>query len=129
MHILADLRKHELIYVGTPYTKYRLGPELAFRHAAALMADLIRAGLPVYSPIAHTHPIAVHGGLDPLDHTIWLPFNLAIMRRSDALLVLMMEGWQESTGVAHEIRFFQDHAKPVYLFDPVTRDLQTESLS
>lgn len=115
---LADLKQFDLIYVGTPYTKYPGGIEVAFIDAAKLTARLMKFGLKVYSPIAHTHPLAVYGGLDPLDLTIWLPFDAAMMRKSDAMLVAMMEGWETSTGIRHEIEAFTDADKPVFYMPP-----------
>lgn len=109
-----------LYYLATPYSKYRGGIEVAFRHAAELAANLLKAGHKVYSPIAHTHPLAVYGELDPLDHSIWLPFDEAMMRVCDSLLVAHMDGWKESKGVLHEIAHFTKAGKPIFDLDPVT---------
>lgn len=103
-----------LYYLATPYTKWHHGIESAFVHAAKLAARLLVAGLKVYSPIAHTHPLAVHGNLDPLDHNIWLPFDGAMMSACNALLVADMADWRESKGVAHEIDVFKKAGKPIY---------------
>ena len=112
------LQKYDLIYVGTPYTKYPGGIETAFIDACKLMARLLDAGLNVYGPISHTHPIAIHGNLDPLDHSIWLPFDAAMMGKSDAMIVAMMTGWESSYGVRHEIQTFVAASKPVYFMSP-----------
>jgi hypothetical protein len=106
-----------LAYLATPYTKYPAGIEAAFRDAASLAAELLRSGISVYSPIAHCHPLSVHGGIDPLDHSIWIPFDAAMMRAADVLIVAHMEGWQESYGVAHEIDVFTKAGKPIYDLD------------
>jgi hypothetical protein len=107
-----------LAYLATPYTKYPLGIERAFIDAAALAAQLMRACVKVYSPIAHTHPLAVHGHIDPLDHAIWLPFDEAMMAAADVLIVARMEGWRESKGIAHEVEFFERAGKPIFDLDP-----------
>jgi nucleoside 2-deoxyribosyltransferase len=91
---------------------------MAFRDASKLTAQLLRAGLKVYSPIAHTHPVAIYGELDPLDHGIWLPFDAAIMDKADALLVAHMDTWDKSFGIAHEINVFKAADKPIYHLDP-----------
>lgn len=110
-----------LAYLATPYTKYLGGNlEQAFIDAAKLTALLLRTGIKVYSPICHTHPIAMHGNLDPRDHSIWLPFDEAMMTAADTLIVAHMPGWQESFGVAHEIKFFEDRRKPIFDLDPAT---------
>lgn len=115
---LSDLKKYDLIYVGTPYSKYPSGIEAAFVDACKLTARLLREGLKVYSPIAHTHPIAIHGEIDPYDHGVWLPFDGAMMDKSEAMIVAMMSGWESSYGVRHEIQVFIEAGKPVYFLEP-----------
>jgi len=91
-----------LHYLATVYTKHPKGIEKAFEEAAGLVARLLRRGIISYSAIAHTHPVAIHGNIDPLDHSIWLDFDQAMMDRCDVLLVANMPGWQESKGIAFE---------------------------
>lgn len=110
-----------LCYLATPYTKYKDGDiDAAFRDAAKLAAQLLRAGIKVYSPIAHCHPLSVHGKIDPLDHSIWLPFNDTMLRASDVLIVAEMDGWDQSKGVGYEIEFFERTVKPIFHLDPLT---------
>lgn len=120
---LRDLKHFALIYVGTPYSKWADGLDAAFVEASKLTARLMQEGLRVYSPIAHTHPLAIHGNIDPLDHDIWLPFDGAMMDKSDAMIVAMMTGWFESKGVRHEIDVFNVAGKPVFFLNPETLDI------
>jgi len=117
---LKQLIDYDLIYAATPYSKYPPNIEQAFIDACRIMARLVALGIKVYSPIAHTHPIAIHGGLNPLDHNLWIPFDHAIMGKSDALLVVKMRGWDISYGVGEEIKFFQKHNKPIHYITPDT---------
>lgn len=105
-------------YLATPYSKFEGGLEAAFCAAAQVAASLIRAGECVYSPICHTHPIAIYGGLDPLDHALWLEFDRAMMDRCDSLLVAMLLGWDESKGIRYEIEYFKAAGKPVVYITP-----------
>jgi hypothetical protein len=111
---MTNLPSHKLLYLATPYTKYPGGIEAAFIAACKLAAKLLQAGAKVYSPIAHTHPIALHGGINPLDHDIWLPFDSAMMTLADGLLVGQLPGWSESKGVLHEIDVFRKAGKPMH---------------
>lgn len=120
---IEDLRDFDLLYVGTPYTRYRGGIEAAFREACKVTARLVAAGVNVYSPIAHTHPIAIHGGLDPLDLTLWLDFDAAMMMKADGMIVARLDGWKESSGVRHEIEVFQTAGKPVFHLDCTTLEV------
>lgn len=102
-----------MIYVGTPYTLYEGGHELAHIHAASATAMAVRRGLCVYSPITHGHPLSVHGGL-PLDnHEFWDKINRPFMDLCSGLLVIKMPGWQYSKGLGHEIDVFHDAGKPI----------------
>ncbi|SRR5258708_6328618 len=109
-----------LAYLATPYTKYKPDPTAAFVCAAKLSAKLLCAGIKVYSPIVHCQPIGFYGGLDLLDHTIWLPFDEAMMAKADVLIVAQMDGWEASKGVAYETAFFMRANKPIYDLDPST---------
>jgi len=109
-------------YLATPYSKYPDGIEAAFVAAAKAAARLIAAGVPVYSPIAHTHPIAIHGGMDPLDHKIWLPADMPMMTAAHGLLVAKLLTWDKSYGIAIEIGEFARSGKPIEYLE--SADLQ-----
>lgn len=115
---IMDLRRYSLLYIASPYSKYPGGIQKAFEDVCRLTARLVRNGVRVYSPIAHTHPIAIHGGLNPFDHSLWLPFDESLMRVSQALLVAKMEGWQESDGVNEEIKIFERDGKQIHYLEP-----------
>lgn len=100
-------------YCATPYSKFSGGIEEAFKMACRQTALLIRAKVPVYSPIASTHPVAIHGGMDPLDHSIWLPADKPFMDAAKGLIVVMAEGWRESYGIGEEIKEFRAAGKPI----------------
>lgn len=114
IHDLHKLAAYRLCYLATPYSKYEAGIHMAFVDASVFAARLMQQGVRVYSPIAHTHPLAIYGNIDPFDHDVWLPFDEAIMSVSDALLVVEMQGWKESRGIAHEIEFFEAHKLPIH---------------
>lgn len=105
-------------YLATPYSKYVGGLTAAFedacRHAAALMENKVT----IYCPIAHTHPIATHGDINPRDHDIWIPLDKRMMDSAVGLVVCcLMYGWDESYGVEEEINEFYSAGKPVLYWD------------
>jgi hypothetical protein len=55
--------------------------------------------------------------IDPLDHTIWLPFNQAMMEAAEGLYVVKMPGWLESLGVRHERYHFIEAGKITRFID------------
>lgn len=104
-------------YFATPYTKYHLGIEEAFKEACRAAAFLKRRGAQLYCPIAETHPIAVYGEMDPLDGELWQSLYVELMDRACGLIVCKMQGWDESRGVAIEIEAFKEVGKPIVFLE------------
>jgi hypothetical protein len=119
------LTRFNLVYLASPYSKYKDGLNNAFVEISKTAAALMKDGVKVYSPIAHTHPLAIYGNVDPYDYDIWLPFDAAIMNVSDALVVCEMDGWDTSFGVKHEIDTFIVAQKPIFYLNPVTMEVTT----
>jgi len=113
-----------VIYLATPYTKYQAGIWPAYKEAARIAGGLLKLGHDVYSPIAHSHPLAVYGGLDPLDGALWQRVDAPFLAMCDECVVALMDGWQESAGVAHEIAEFRKAGKRVRYLDPPTLELR-----
>lgn len=105
-------------YLASPYSKYPGGLDEAYRVACRAAALLIKAGVPVFAPIAHSHGPAMLGGIDPLSHDIWLPADEPMMRAAKGLIVLKAESWQDSYGMAEEIRAFEEAGKPIVYMEP-----------
>jgi hypothetical protein len=105
-----------LWYVSTPYSKYPGGIDAAWTDACKAAAALIKQGIAVYSPIVHTHPVAVHGHIDPYNHAIWIPLDRHMMRACDGLIVVCMPTWETSKGVDIEITEFRSAGKRIRWF-------------
>jgi Domain of unknown function (DUF1937) len=105
----------KLIYLACPYShESATVREARFVLANAAAAVLMRAGLYVFSPISHTHPIAQTGGL-PLGWDYWEGYDREILSHCGALVVLAADGWKESTGVSGEIRIALDLGIPGWI--------------
>ena len=102
-----------VLYVATPYTNYPGGHNEGWKAAVRVTAALAAAGVSVYSPIVHWHPVATVGklGNDPL---YWLSVNTRMMNLCSGLLVMQLPGWSDSMGVHKEIEFFHLNAKPIF---------------
>lgn len=74
-------------------------------------------GMHIFSPISHTHPIAVAGGL-PLDWDYWQEYDRAILSACGKMIVLMLDGWKESKGIAAEIVLAKELGIPVEFVEP-----------
>jgi Domain of unknown function (DUF1937) len=107
-----------MIYLATPYTH----PDEAVReqryHEALLAVKwLLREHMWVYSPIVHCHHLATCYRL-PHDAKFWWDYNSHMLSRADELMVLALEGWQDSMGVAQECDFAYQLNKPVRFMTP-----------
>jgi len=109
-------------YVGSPYTRYPDGKASGFYIACVETARLLKAGVPVFSPIAHSHVVATAGNMslgdDAASHAAWLKLDELMMAPARGLIVLRMNGWEESVGLKHEIEFFQARSKPIVMMTP-----------
>ena len=98
----------KLIYLACPYShESSTVRDARFVLANAAAAVLMRAGLYVFSPISHTHPIAQTGGL-PLGWDYWEGYDREILKHCGALVVLAVDGWQQSAGVKGEVKIAEE---------------------
>ena len=107
-------------YLASPYSKYSAGIFAAYVDICQQTALLVRAGIPVFSPIAHSHGIAEFGDIDPADHAVWLPADAPFMDAAHGIIVCKLPGWDNSRGVQHEIDVFAAAGKPVVYMEPGT---------
>jgi hypothetical protein len=105
-------------YLATPYSKYPHGLLEAWKLACRNAAVLVKARVPVLSPIAHSHPVAAFGGMDPLDLSVWLEADRPLMEGAGGLIVLKAQSWELSVGIAHEIDVFTKAGKPIVYMEP-----------
>ena len=68
--------------------------------------------------IAHSHAVAMASGIDPCDHTIWIPLDDPFMDAARGLIVADVDGWRDSYGVKVEIDRFLAMRKPRFLLAP-----------
>ncbi len=112
-----------MIYLCSPYSD----PDATVRQqrfeaACRAAAALLRAGIPVFSPIAHSVPIARYGL--PTTWQFWRWVDLEYLRHCDALVVLRLPGWEQSIGVQAELALARAQRIPVIELDP-TGDWQS----
>jgi len=105
-------------YLATPYSKYPDGRKLAFEVACKQAGILTNAGVVVFSPIAHSHPLVIHGNVSGTDFAAWEAFDRAMIQASIGCIVCKMQGWQESEGIARELDIFRLQSKPIVEMEP-----------
>lgn len=103
----------KLTYLACPYS--HPDPDVRerrFRAVNKAAGVLMKKGMLVFSPISHTHPIAVDCDL-PKGWDFWHQYDRAFIEASERMFVLMLDGWQQSIGVAAEIKIAEELGIPV----------------
>ena len=91
-----------MIYLASPYTHVDAAVrESRFDAACLATSALMRAGLSVYSPIVHSHPLVRYGL--PIEWEFWQAHDCEHLRRCNKVMVLTLDGWKASRGVRAEI--------------------------
>jgi len=92
-----------MIYLASPYyDPDKQVREKRYRDISSVVARLIQDGVHVFSPIVHNHHIAERFGLAG-NWAFWGPHDIHMLRHSERLTVVMMDGWEKSTGIQAEI--------------------------
>lgn len=122
----AQLRNFEtpdrpFLYLACPYASG--GADAALRQARFEAANraaavLMKRGLKVFSPITHSHPIALVSDL-PLHWEYWEDYDRAMLGKCHTVVVLMLDGWSRSPGVAAEFKIAKEMGIPILLMDEV----------
>lgn len=107
-------------YLAAPYSHQ----DPSIMHARFLAANraagkLMRDGKTVFSPISHSVPIADALGGGHLDRAFWMRTDLPLLDFCDRLIVLKLDGWQDSLGVTTEIQYAKDHCILIEYMEPV----------
>ena len=103
----------EIVYLATPYSDPDpVVMDARFKVVNHVAAILMAQGVFVFSPISHTHPIALAGDL-PRGWEFWEGYDRAMIGACQRLVVLKQDGWTQSTGVRSEIKIATELRLPV----------------
>jgi len=106
-----------MIYLASPYSHD--DPDVKvdrFERACKQAALMMRHGLVVFSPIAHSHPISQYLGEDQ-GLKFWLKQDLHLLRRCEEMWVLTLDGWKISNGVNAEVELAMSMGIPIFKID------------
>lgn len=103
-----------MIYLASPYThedpKVR---EIRYNIVSRKTAELACAGLHVFSPIVNSHPLAEKYDL-PKNFDFWEDFDKEMILLAEFVLVLKIDGWEDSEGITSELAFCKEQGVPVF---------------
>lgn len=97
----------ELIYFASPFTHHDQAIQhKRWRQTIGATCELMRAGFHVYSPIVYGYALFSHAHQQreplPGHSDFWKVINKNTLRASGLLLIHMIDGWEDSTGIAEE---------------------------
>src|SRR3990167_3152099 len=91
------------VYLASPYSHPDPAVrEFRYRAACRAAASLMRDGMVVFAPIAHSHPIDSEFA-NPESGEFWKRQDAPYLNLCTQMAVLMLPGWETSKGVDHEI--------------------------
>lgn len=112
-----------MIYLASPYShESKIVREYRFKMAAYCAAWLVQQDNVVFSPICHSHPMAVEGGLSGT-WEFWQQYDLAFLEFATEMVVVTLDGWYESKGVMAEMAEARFKGIPVSYLNPITLEL------
>lgn len=105
------------VYLASPYTSPIEQLRVArYEAVCAAAAAMLQEGFLVFSPIAHSHPLAAYAL--PVEFEFWQRHCLSFLEKwASELCVLTLPAWRDSVGVAAEIDCALKLGLPVFLRD------------
>lgn len=105
-----------LVYLACPYSfngrDDARAREARFQIVTKVAARLMSEGRSVFSPITHGHPMNMFGVTVGWD--TWAAIDEAILTQCcKEMIVLTLDGWQESRGIAAEIEIAKEAGIPI----------------
>lgn len=101
------------IYLAGPYTHESGAVRMhRFEELTRKAGELMKDNQVVFSPITHGHTIARYCNV-PTEFDWWQEQCLTMLEHSSKMIVLCLDGWRESKGVAAEIAHASDLSIPI----------------
>ena len=102
-----------IYYLASPYSHkdWKIKKQRAEAVTKAAV-DLLHQGVYCFAPIAYNEPWEKFDL--PGDWQFWEKFDKAFIDKMDGVIVLQLDGWEQSVGVAAEIQYAKSVNKPVY---------------
>ena len=118
----------EFTYLASPYTPRNKKGEIVndaatmrkrFKDVCSAAAFLMEKGEVIFCPIAHSHPIALQMETKgaATDGVFWKRQDEPYVELCSKMIVLRLSGWEQSTGVQHEIDRAKKRGIPIYYMD------------
>lgn len=109
-----------IIYVASPFTHDDESiKEYRKQINEKVCSHLIKNGFCAISPIAYGCMLIDKHWLINDDFTYWELFCLTLLKKSDMMYIVRLDGWDKSIGVLSEIDFALKNSIPIMFIDPI----------
>lgn len=110
-------KSNALLYLASPYSDpCQNVMRRRFETVCLVASKLFVIGHLVFSPIAHSEPISRFGRMDAAFRA-WRKFDLLMLSKCDALVLLLLTGWENSVGMKAEYNAAVARTMPIYQCD------------
>lgn len=120
---LSKIGGNQLVFVAAPYTAYDANgkedvPRIMKRIEtfSLCMEQLLKMGVLPYSPVL-AHLVRCYTTKLPGSWDYWKQYSLTLLKKSDVMIVLTIEGWKESEGLKGEIEFAKEESIEIVYLD------------
>lgn len=116
------MTKAGLVYVAAPYSDSN--PSIVDQRMIDYCkadAYLLSQGYFTIAPLLK-HYVKDHASL-PDNWDYWKNYCKANLNHCESMIVIMLEGWNESEGVQAEIRLCYEYNIPIYYYDPINNKI------
>lgn len=112
-----EFKMQQKIYLGCPYTHDDPDVrEKRFLQVSKFAATLLQKSYLVFSPISHSHQICVEADL-PIEFEYWKELDNSFIEWCDIMVVLKLDGWEDSNGLKEEIALAEFMGKEIKYVD------------
>jgi len=107
-------------YLAGPHKGTPEEEQYRYETSLKITAEFLHQNISVFSPIVYGKHIADACTFPSLEERRMklIGYLLELLRPSKGLILVTMEGWQESWGVNQELLFCKANNIPVYILDP-----------
>lgn len=110
---------HGFFYLGSPLTHDEAAVRYErYQEAIRAAAWLTQRGIWCYSPIIQTFEMSNRYKM-PYTFEFWDRYNQEMIKASQGMFLLMLDGWEKSAGLTAELTFCWSIACPVWGMRPM----------
>ena len=106
-------------YIASPYS--HKDPNVRtqrYLEAMKYTAFLMQARIHCFSPIVHCHTMAELYSL-PKTFEFWKDYDETMLSHANCMRLLMLPGWEDSIGIAEEMKICKESKKTILLISPI----------